>query len=91
MTVLSGYTFGELIMFYEIQPNRHINLKDISYFYVNSESDVYRNTIIIYFRGREHSMTFPFNDSWSCKQAYDKLVTKIYAMNNPPHITTIVD
>ena len=26
-----------------------------------------------------------------CKQAYDKLVAKIYSMNNPSHITTIMD
>lgn len=78
-------------MFYEIQPGNHINLKDISYFSVNPESDLYRNSIRIYFRGREHSNVFQFNDSWTCKQAYDKLVAKIYSMNNPSHINTIID
>lgn len=54
-------------MFYEIQPGNHINLKDISYFCINPESDLYRNSIRFYFRGREHYVIFQFNDSWTCK------------------------
>jgi hypothetical protein len=76
-------------MFYEIQPGKHINLKDISYFYINQDNDIYSKSIRFYFRDREH--IFQFNDSLSCKQAYDKLVAKIYSMNNPSHIKTIMD
>lgn len=78
-------------MFYEIQHGKHINLKDISYLSIDPESDIYRNSIRIYFRGREHSIVFQFNDSWTCKQAYDKLIAKIYSMNDPSHIKTIID
>ena len=77
-------------MFYEIQPGKHINLTSINYFYL-SDSEVYRNSIIIYFQDKKDFLSFNFNDSWSCKQAYDKLVTKIYSMNNPSHINTIMD
>ena len=77
-------------MFYEIQPGKHINLTSINYFCL-SDSEVYRNSIIIYFQGKKDFLSFNFNDSWSCKQAYDKLVTKIYSMNNPSHINSIMD
>ena len=78
-------------MFYEIQPGKHINLKDISYLSVDPESDIYRNSIRIYFRGKEHSHVFQFNDSWTYQQAYDKLIAKMYSINNPSHIKTIMD
>lgn len=77
-------------MFYEIQPGRHINLTSINYFCL-SDSEIYRNSILIYFQGKKDFISFTFNDSWSCKQAYDKLVAKIYSMNNPSHIKTIMD
>ena len=77
-------------MFYEIQPGKHINLTSINCFYL-SDSEIYRNSIIIYFQGKKDFLSFNFTDSWSCKQAYDKLVAKIYSMNNPSHITTIMD
>lgn len=77
-------------MFYEIQPGKHINLTNINCFYL-SDSEIYRNSILIYFQGKKDFLSFDFNDSWSCKQAYDKLVAKIYSMNNPSHITTIMD
>ena len=77
-------------MFYEIKPGKHINLTSINYFFL-SDDEIYRNSILIYFQGKKDFFSFNFNDSWSCKQAYDKLVTKIYSMNNPSHITTIMD
>ena len=77
-------------MFYEIQPGNHINLTSINCFFL-SDSEIYRNSILIYFQGKKDFISFKFNDSWSCKQAYDKLVAKIYSMNNPSHITTIMD
>lgn len=77
-------------MFYEIQPGKHINLTNINCFYL-SDSEIYRNSILIYFQGKKDFLSFDFNDSWSCKQAYDKLVAKIYSMNNPSHINTIMD
>ena len=77
-------------MFYEIQPGRPINLTSINYFCL-SDSEIYRNSILIYFQGKEDFISFTFNDSWYCKQAYDKLVAKIYSINNPSHINTIMD
>ena len=77
-------------MFYEIQPGRHINLKSINYFCL-SDSEIYRNSILIYFQDKKDFINFNFNDSWSCRQAYDKLVAKIYSMDNPSHIKTIMD
>lgn len=77
-------------MFHEIQPGRHINLTNINYFCL-SDSELYRNSILIYFQGKNDFIRFTFNDSWSCKQAYDKMVAKIYSMNNPSHINTIMD
>ena len=74
-------------MFYEIQPGKHINLTSINYFCI-SDSE---NSIIIYFQGTKDFLSFNFNDSWSCEQAYDKLVAKIYFMNNLSHIKTIMD
>ena len=77
-------------MFYEIQPGNHINLTSINCFFL-SDSEIYRNSILIYFQGKKDFISFKFNDSWSCKQAYDKLVTKIYSINNLSHINTIMD
>ena len=77
-------------MFYEIQPGKHINLTSINYFCL-SDSEIYRNSIIIYFQGKKDFISFDLYDSWSCKQAYDKQVAKIYSMNNPSHINTIMD
>ncbi len=69
-------------MFYEIQPGHHINLKDITYFYL-PESEMYRNSIIIYFRGMKSYQAFRYQDHYSCQRAYEKLVAKIYAMDKP--------
>ena len=78
-------------MFYEIQPGNHINLTSINYFFLSDSNEIYRNSILIYFQGKKDFISFRFNDSWSCKQAYDKLIAKIYSMDNPSHIKTIMD
>ena len=76
------------MLFYEIKPGKHINLTNINYFFLSDDD---RNSILIYFQGKKDFLSIDFNDSWSCKQAYDKLVTKIYSINNPSHINTIMD
>ena len=68
-------------MFYQIQPDHYINLKDITYFYL-AESEMYRNCIIIFFRGMKEFRSFRFNDSYTCRQSFNKLVAKIQTMNN---------
>lgn len=76
-------------MFYEIKPGNYINLTSIDYFFL-SDSEIYRNSILIYFQGKKDFISVTFNDSWSCEQAYDKLVAKIHSMNLS-HINTIMD
>ena len=77
-------------MFYEIQLGHHINLKDVTYFYL-SDSEMYRNCIIIYFRGMKDFKCFRYKDYYSCQQVFERLVVKVNALNNPAHITAIMD